>query len=295
MTLIMTWSCTKKKATEPFYSHHIFFSQDIAYGEHPKQKLDVFYRGSRTGEPNWVSVSDSLFPVVLYIHGGGWIANDKANGMSNVLGYITRGFNVVNMNYRLGQNTAPQAVEDVMHVLKWIDDHAERYRFDTSRVIITGTSAGAHLSLIGGLLNNSGANPWKEYENSLHIRAVVNWYGITDIAKVEHYLQGRKRGSNYARVWIGDTTRIDDISRKFSPANFIKGRDDLPAIITVHGKDDTVVPFEQARQLHKLLEQAGAVNKLMPMPGGNHGGFTDAQYKQAYRHIFDFLQNQGVY
>lgn len=293
--LILTaFACNNEAEDDRFYPHEIFYAPNIAYGEHELQKLDVFYRGKRTGEPNWVARTDSSFPVALHIHGGGWLANSKANRMHDVIAYVQQGFNVVNMNYRLGPGTAPKAVEDVIRALKWIDEHAERYGFDRSRVVLIGTSAGGHLSLIGGLLNNHPELPWKTLSNDVTVKAVVNWYGITDIAAVESYLQTRDGGSNYARTWIGDTARIAEISRLFSPVNYATEEGGHPAILTIHGTEDTVVPFEQAERLHKLLDRAGRPHKLLSLDGGNHGGFKDKQYKKAYRTLFHFLENQGV-
>lgn len=60
---------------------------------------------------------------------------------------------MVNLEYRKGENTAPAAVEDVLCALEWIADHAEEYNLDMDRVVLSGGSAGGHLSLIAGFLN----------------------------------------------------------------------------------------------------------------------------------------------
>jgi dipeptidyl aminopeptidase/acylaminoacyl peptidase len=61
-----------------------------------------------------------------------------------------------------------------------------------------------------------------------------------------------------------------------------------PPIITVHGDQDSVVPYEQATALHESLS---TTNRLVTMQGGNHSGFTDKQYQDAYRAIFEFLDD----
>ena len=78
--------------------------------------------------------------------------------------------------------------------------------------------------------------------------------------------------------------RMSDISAAHSPLFLVS--EDTPPIITVHGDQDSVVPFEQATALHESLSTP---NRLVTMEGGNHSGFSDTQYQDAYRAIFDFI------
>lgn len=67
-----------------------------------------------------------------------------------------------------------------------------------------------------------------------------------------------------------------------------------PAVLTIHGDQDSLVPHKQATILHDALERQGVVHRLHTVEGGNHGGFTDAQYQEVHRIIFSFLASQGV-
>lgn len=67
---------------------------------------------------------------------------------------------------------------------------------------------------------------------------------------------------------------------------------DTPPIITIHGKIDSVVPFEQAETLHKKLTETGRENDLVCLETGKHLGFSDAEFRQAYARIFAFLERQ---
>ena len=62
--------------------------------------------------------------------------------------------------------------------------------------------------------------------------------------------------------------------------------DDAPPIITIHGTADSIVPFDQAESLHASLSTP---NELVTLDGGNHSGFSEAQYQEAYLKIFAFL------
>jgi dipeptidyl aminopeptidase/acylaminoacyl peptidase len=113
---------------------------------------------------------------------------------------------------------------------------------------------------------------------------VVNWYGITDIEMVDEYLNTRDANRNYARAWAGTAQKIAEVSAAYSPLYLIS--DQAPPIISIHGTNDTVVPYEQGEALHASLNTP---NELVTLAGGTHGGFTDAQHIEAFTRIFAFI------
>ena len=189
----------------------------------------------------------------------------------------------MSLNYRQGPDTALQAVDDVLCAYKWLTEEATDMGIDPASMIVAGASAGGHLALLVGLLNASGDHPCKTPTPPV---AVINWFGITDIAAVETYLSEERPQGNYAREWVGTPQRLPEIARRFSPLLLVD--DDTPPIITIHGTSDTVVPFAQAEALHQTLTSH---NRLVSLSGGNHGGFTDAQFETAYQAIFAFLDD----
>jgi hypothetical protein len=101
-------------------------------------KLDVYYPPG----------AKAPVPVVMTIHGGGWIEDTKEASILGALPYLQMGFAVVNVEYRLAKvSPAPAAVEDCLCALHWIGRNAQKYHFDLSKVIVTGDSAGGHLAL----------------------------------------------------------------------------------------------------------------------------------------------------
>ena len=185
------------------------------------------------------------------------------------------------MNYRQGPNTAPNAVDDVMCAYQRISEILAAAGMPLDQVVVSGASAGGHLALVVGMRNSKGEHPCQVPTPP---RTVVNWFGITDIEAVHEFLRKTKPESNYAASWIGDLDKMSDISAAHSPLFLVS--EDTPPIITVHGDQDSVVPFEQATALHESLSTP---NRLVTMEGGNHSGFSDTQYQDAYRAIFDFI------
>ncbi len=285
LMLVLVCSASPSVLAEQFWAHGIGTQINVAYGEDPAQIMDVYRHGARTGEPNYFLADKQSRPTLVWIHGGGWIGGDKASETSQLIPYLQKGWNVYNLNYRQGANTAPQAVDDVMCAYKHIVDLLEEAGNSKAPVVVSGASAGGHLALVVGLLNSTGSHPCQTARKP---SAVVNWFGITDIELVDEYLSQNRPEQNYARIWAGSMEQIKKVSAGISPLYLIS--DDAPPIITIHGDKDTVVPYEQGESFHTSLTTP---NELQTMTGGNHSGFSDTQYKQAFTAIFEFLDTHA--
>lgn len=110
---------------------------DIVYGEDPKwQLLDVYRPADREGE---------RLPVLVSVHGGGWVYGDKELYQFYCMSLAQRGFAVVNFSYRLApEHKFPASLEDTNAVFHWVLLHGEEYGFDTEKVFAVGDSAGGH-------------------------------------------------------------------------------------------------------------------------------------------------------
>lgn len=261
-------------------SFHYGIDADIAYGvfNNTPVHLDVWENHSASGP----------VPTLVYFHGGGWVFGAKGGAPNLFLPYIERGWDVVNVEYRMADNsTAPAAVEDSRCALRWVYNNADKYHFDLSRIVLTGHSAGGHLALITGMLPNGSdlddECPQSSDAPPLKVAAIVNWFGITD---VNDLLSGPDR-ETYAIAWVGSASNRHEIAKQVSPLTYV--RPGLPPIITIHGDHDPTVPYPQAQRLKKALDQAGVKNELVTIPGGSHGGFSDEQTLRAFREIWKFL------
>jgi len=241
-------------------------------------------------------------PTLLYIHGGGWRGGVKETHFLDFLPYLEMGFAIVNVEYRMGRVAlAPGAVEDCRCALRWVLDHAEEYGIDTGRIVVSGHSAGGHLALTTGMLtasvgldrrcpavNPDGAGRVDAYEPEMPVAAMVNWYGITDVADL---VEG-PNAKIYAVQWMGGLSNWREVARRVSPLEYVRA--DLPPILTLHGDADEVVPYNHATRLHAALEKAGVPNQLHTIAGGNHGGFNLNENLEAMRVIRAFLEQHGI-
>jgi acetyl esterase/lipase len=246
-------------------------------------KLDVFAQRS----------TSSPIPTVVHIHGGGWVTGTKESSIFNILPYLEMGFSAVSVEYRLAKvSLAPAAVEDCRLALRWVFEHAKKYNFDTTRIVVTGGSAGGHLALMTGMLDSTAGfdapKEWDQVNPPLKVAAIVNWFGITD---VKDLLSGKDR-QNYAVSWLGSQPNREELAMRVSPISYV--RKGLPPILTIHGDDDELVPYSHAVRLHKALDKAGVENQLITIPGGHHGGFTRDQMIMIYAAIRQFLGKKGI-
>lgn len=117
---------------------------DVVYDENQAEvcKLDLLFDESKLGE-------NGKYPVVVNIHGGGWITGDKRFRRGVCVQYAFGGNFVININYALTPKyTYRDEVQNIFSALKWMIANAEKYKLDLDRVVITGDSAGAHLSAV---------------------------------------------------------------------------------------------------------------------------------------------------
>ncbi len=229
-------------------------------------------------------------PTVIYIHGGGWVGGSKEGSVLNLMPYLEMGWAAVNVEYRLARvSLAPAAVEDCRCALRWVYRHAKEYSFDTSKLVVTGHSAGGHLALTTGMLPASaGLDRQCPGDEELKVAAIVNWFGITDAGDL---FEGPNMKS-YAVMWMSSMPNREEIAKRVSPRTYV--RPGLPPIFTVHGDADPTVPYSHAVRLQQALDKAGVPNQLFTVPGGKHGGFSREETLKAFEAIRQFLAKAGL-
>jgi acetyl esterase/lipase len=268
-------------------NHAYDVNANITYGvaNNFELKLDVYH--SREAK--------SPTPVVVMIHGGGWLVSNKDDYVLTAGPYLTMGFAVVNVEYRPGKiSLAPASVEDCACALRWVARHAKDYNFDLNKIILTGPSAGGHLALMTGMAPASAgfANEcaFQDEPNAPapKVAAIINLFGITDVVDL---LQGPNLRT-YAVSWLGTAPGREDLARRISPLTYV--RPGLPAILTIHGDADKVVPYSHAVRLHEALTRAGVRNQFLTIPGAGHGWLTAEQDLLAFETTRAFLESLGI-
>ena len=228
-------------------------------------KLDLYQRKNQA----------SPVPTVLFMHGGFWAVGQKENSIFALMPWFEMGWNVVNVEYRLARvAVAPGAVDDVKAALRFVTENATVYNVDLNRIVMTGQSAGGHLAL------SSAAG--------FGVAAVINWYGVTDVADV---IDGPNK-SDLAAQWLAGLPNRDEMARNLSPLHFVG--EGFPPVLTIHGDADQMVPYDHAVRLHEALDRAKLPNRLLTIPGGAHGQFSPARRTEIYAAVKDFLSEHRL-
>lgn len=213
-------------------------------------------------------------PLVVFIHGGGWIGNDKYADM----GYMTEtinamlnsGFAVASIDYRFAQNAVfPGILQDCNKAASFLYDNANKYNFDKNRFAIMGFSAGGHLaSLMGTSQNNNVSNLY--FPNSYRpfkYKAVVDFYGPTDLV----LLPGNEDEKSPEAILIGARPlERPDLAKVASPITYIDRND--PPFIIFHGEKDNIVSNKQSKLFSSWLSHFGVKNELTIVKDAPHFG-----------------------
>ncbi len=149
MSFMMRRGCKKSDAKRDaglVYPDNVIRVEDISYGPHKMNVLDVYRPQAAEG----------MLPVIVSVHGGGWVYGDKKLYSHYCTRLAERGFVVVNFTYRLSpESKFPCHLEDTVKVFDWVAKNAEQFGMDKENVFAVGDSAGGHiLSLYSAMCTN---------------------------------------------------------------------------------------------------------------------------------------------
>jgi acetyl esterase/lipase len=236
------------------------------------------------------------WPAVLYLHGGGWRLGSRRmpsppyrNWNPGLFRRVAAaGIAVVSADYRLSAEALfPAQLDDVRQALAWIGSHGEEHGLDPARVMLWGDSAGGHLATLAAL------------EPQAAVRAVVNWYPITDLTALKEdalAVDGEPHDTPDARetALLGAPVQdVPDLARRASPVAHV--RPGAPPFLLVHGTADLASPYAQSLRLRDALAAAGNEVTLVPMTGLGHmwQGADTAQLTDILNTTISFLRHHS--
>ncbi|HPD02084.1 MAG: alpha/beta hydrolase [Christensenellales bacterium] len=213
-------------------------------------RLDLLYDESKRPE-------SGKFPVLLNIHGGGWIVGDKKYRRGFSLQFADAGIAVVNINYGLGPKYRyPFYVQNIYAALKWIEEAAGVYGFDLDNLFISGDSAGAHLSAVTlvSLKNADMRQKFKVEASPLYFKSALLYCGPYDFD--EPWFQ-----FPLLRTMTLDMTGIKNVSELknyeyysvMNPIPYITS--EFPRTMVITGKQDFITKNHNVKLINKLIEQ----------------------------------------
>ena len=261
----------------------------ISYGEHKRNTLDLC-----------IPKDTEQTGLVLYIHGGGWIAGDKEMYRDSIKEISERfGIACAAMNYRYISEDIDinDIMDDVDAAMRCIKETGKKHGVDINRSILTGGSAGANLSLLYA---------YSRAENSaIPPVAVMSDCGPTDLGD-DYYYYNPEVGKENA-LGNGDfisqllswacgkpltfETRDEaaDEIKMVSPLYHVTANS-VPTIIN-HGAKDDIVPFRNAVELDKKLTECGVEHYFIVYPNSDHGLANDPDCRdESMRLFYSFIE-----
>jgi len=248
------------------------------------------------------------FPVVLWLHGGGWQAGNKRNAIKNgsLEFLVNEGYVVASVEYRLSSEAVfPAQLHDVKSAIQWIRINAETFQIDPTRITVAGFSAGAHLAALAATTGNIPEleTPSVTAGCSSMVQAAIAISAPTDFARNPAV----KDTSLNAAILEGDISGEEkllggpvegnlELAQMANPGAFVCA--ETPPILIIHGTDDEVVPVSQADYLYERLSNENTEVTYVRILKGNHGCWhCDYPYpnkpipQEIEQWILDFLEN----
>lgn len=275
---------TAVTAGPPAASSYTAYKDLVYAGLSDKNRLDLYV-------PNGAGPH----PLVVWVHGGGWQSGDKAQ--TPALFLAERGYAVASVNYRLsGEAIFPAQIHDVKAAVRWLRANAADYSLDPARIAAWGSSAGGHLVALLGTSGDVAALEDLSMGNAAYssrVRAVVDWYGATDLLQMDAQLQPPCRGNHNAadsaesRLIGCAIQTCPEAAARANPITYVSADD--PPFLLHHGTADCTVPPGQSQLLYAALQGASVPATLYQLEGAGHGGpaFSTTAVQQQVQDFLD--------
>jgi acetyl esterase/lipase len=264
---------------------------NTASAQSPAAKTDIFPKGTTIYE-NIPYANDTLvkhrldiylppvkklsYPLIVWIHGGAWMSNDKHADMdymaNTVKLFMDKGYALASIDYRFSTTAPfPAQIQDCNQAIEFLYENAAQYNIDASKIALIGFSAGGHLASLVGLSNNDHVKAFypNKKEPQFKISLVLDFYGPSDLLTLKG--NDNKDPKNPVTLLLGAmATERPDLAKKASPIYYVDKGD--PPFLIVQGEKDQSVNPEQSVSLSERLKKAGIKNELIIVPGAPHYG-----------------------
>lgn len=288
----------------------VFMSISCFSQQFPNSWQDVNYADDNMGFHNLdiylPDIQKTSYPAVIIIYGSAWLSNNSKGTDLKTLGkpLLDAGFAVIFPNHRSSADANfPAQINDIKAVVRFVRGNAEKYKFDTSFIGITGSSSGGHLSALTGTsgdvrqfkVGSESADIEGEIgqftQFSSSVDAVVDWFGPTDFLVMDSCgtsLAHNPANSPESSLIGGAIQENKDKCVLANPIAYVDEND--PPFLILHGDKDPLVPHCNSELLFNALQKAGVPSQFILVPGAGHGnGLFEEKY---YKMMVDFFTEE---
>ena len=232
----------------------VYYESDIAYIENGTnlQQLNLCYpKGHDFGK-------DGMLPTVIDIHGGGWMHGDKDLNQRYCEYLASQGYCVMNMSYTLLPKTDLRGmVQDIFASMHWLERYGEKRGFDLSKVLVTGDSAGGHLTSLVICIQQSeklqkiyGVTPV-----SFDFSAAAICNGVCEMHDIYAFIENLNKSLDKAmnKMFLGKAGKKAPWKDYMSFSQAVAEVEKLPPILVVSSETDPF--YEQTKWLIQNLQK----------------------------------------
>lgn len=256
--------------------------ENISYGEANRQVLDLYIPKENNGTVG----------LILMIHGGAWIAGDKsaytddAKGIAENYGYAAA---TINYRYLSEDVTMADILDDIESAVAKIKEIGTQNSVDINKMILTGHSAGGHLSMLYSYS--------KAKTSAITPVAVIDYCGPTDFTDAE-FFNSDIGADGIAKLYswaIGTEVTVNNYLSyskellEISPIAYAATA--VPTVIA-HGEKDATVPYSNATTLVSVLNMANVKNDFISFPNSNHALGNDKDCSDKVTELFIQYANE---
>jgi len=240
---------------------------DISYGPFAENVLDF-----------WQAEGEGPRPLLVYIHGGGWIGGDKKQKQARFQPFLDKGISYAAVNYRhTGKYPLPAPVHDAARAIQFLRTKADEWNINTKHIALTGGSAGACTSmwllLHDDLADPDAKDPVLRESTRVCAAAVGGGQVSIDPKVIESWLGPNVLKHRMINMAVGEATieaalenydKHEALYKEFSPYNHLDGND--PPLLMTYGNNMKLPSENAGHGIHhpvygvKMKEKADAQN-----------------------------------
>ena len=244
------------------------------------------------------------FPVVLWIHGGGWSSGSKDDQPAVRLvddELLRRGYAIASIDHRLSHEAPfPAQIVDCKAGVRWLRANAEKYAIDANRIGAWGFSSGGHLAALLGTTGDmddfgNGGNGGNNRGYSDRVQAVCTMAAPIDfkaqLAELKLSNPEMYQMALSAEVQLLGTSPLDNsaFAQTANPITYVSSAS--PPFLLITGDQDGLIPTSQGILMAQALRQVGVEATTYEIPGGIHGmtGLDERETSKVIHMVVEFF------
>ncbi len=220
-------------------------------------------------------------PCFLYVPGGAWlvgVSNKNHQAKPLLMEMASRGWVCFVPNYPLAPRSKfPAHIIAVKQAITWVKEHAHEYGADPNFILISGNSAGGHLSSLAALTPNDPEYQPGFEEKDTTVQAAAPFYGVYDwtgaqLGELRHASRVHKKGMLRFLQFTISGRRLKNDREFFEHASpWFRVNADAPPFLVIHGAHDTLALVEEARGFVERLRSVSRQPVIyIELPGTQH-------------------------